>query len=477
LRLYRPKWKRADGEAYECPKWYVQFHLNGKLFRRALGTTDKRVAQEKAMTAFRLEERRAAGMLDPAEEHRDKPLADHLADFESVLRSRGASDSHRQDRMACLNEFVEKSGARFLRDVDETRATTWLRALTDGGLAARTVNRRYQAARQFVRWALANRRIGWDPLASLKPLNERVDRRHVRRALTPDEFARLLAAAEQRPLAEKTKERVLKGVTPKERVKLLALGRARALVYAVAAGTGLRRGELSRLRWGDLEREKGSVFIPAASAKTKRDQSVPLRSDLAQSLAAYRPKAAEVGDLVFPPAVFPTLRTFKRDAVAAGLGTATRAKAAPRGCETYDLTDDAGRDLDFHCLRVSFVSNLVAAGVHPRVAQALARHAKIDTTMSVYCDLSLLDLRGAVEKTAPGAPCSRLAPTSAVSSRFPSSSGASDPSEPEKWISPSDVENEPVEGLICAGADGGSGGTRTRDLRLDRPCACLRKSR
>jgi len=98
LRLYRPKWKRADGEAYECPKWYVQFHLNGKLFRRALGTTDKRVAQEKAMTAFRLEERRAAGMLDPAEEHRDKPLADHLADLGVVLvgldtDSMDASDS------------------------------------------------------------------------------------------------------------------------------------------------------------------------------------------------------------------------------------------------------------------------------------------------------------------------------------------------------------------------------------------------
>ena len=401
MRLYKPKWKRPNGEEYECPKWYVQFHVGGKLYRRALGTTDKRVAQEKAMAAFRLEERRAAGLLDPAEEHRDKPLADHMADFESMLRSRGASESHRKDRMACLAEFVETTGARFLREVDEARATKWLRGLTDVGLAARTVNRRYQALRQFVRWALANRRIGWDPLASLKPLNERVDRRHVRRALTPAEFARLLAAAEQRPLAEKVKERVIKGVTPKERVKLLALGRARALVYAVAAGTGLRRGELSRLRWGDVDQERRTVFVPAASAKAKRDQSVPLRSDLAENLAAYRPAAAAVGDPVFPAAVFPTLRTFKRDAVAAGLGTATRPKGGARGCETYDLTDESGRDLDFHCLRVSFVSNLVAAGVHPRVAQALARHAKIETTMAVYTDLTSLDLRGAIEKSVP----------------------------------------------------------------------------
>jgi hypothetical protein len=42
--------------------------------------------------------------------------------------------------------------------------------------------------------------------------------------------------------------------------------------------------------------------------------------------------------------------------------------------------------------------NLVAAGVHPRVAQALARHAKVETTMAVYADLTALDLRGAVER-------------------------------------------------------------------------------
>jgi hypothetical protein len=83
-------------------------------------------------------------------------------------------------------------------------------------------------------------------------------------------------------------------------------------------------------------------------------------------LVACRPAVAAVGDLVFPPAVFPTLRTFKRDAVAAGLGTATRPEGASRGCEAYDLTDESGRDLDFHRLRVSFVSNLVVAGVHPR---------------------------------------------------------------------------------------------------------------
>lgn len=36
-------------------------------------------------------------------------------------------------------------------------------------------------------------------------------------------------------------------------------------------------------------------------------------------------------------------------------------------------------------------------GVSPPPAQALARHAKIETTMAVYTDVTLLDLRGGVE--------------------------------------------------------------------------------
>lgn len=403
MRLYKPKFTRpGSGEKYECPKWYVQFQVGTKLFRRSLGTTDKRVAEEKAAALRKREERRAAGLLDPAEEHRETALDKHLAAFETMLRTRGVSEAHLDDRMACLREFVAHARVARLADLDEPRAAAWLKARKDAGLSARSVNRRYQALRQFVRWCLDNRRLSWNPLASLRPLNERVDRRHVRRALTNEELARLLDAARRRPLEEKRVERVHKGVTPKQQAKLLALGRARALCYALAAGTGLRRGELRRLRWGDLDLDRRMVFVPAASAKSKRDQSVPLRSDLVAELAAYRPEGAAPGDGVFPGRLFPTLRTFKRDCVAAGFGSATRAEGASRGCERYDLADEAGRALDFHCLRVTFVSHLVAAGVHPRVAQALARHAKVETTMAVYADLTALDLRGAVERVAFG---------------------------------------------------------------------------
>jgi len=44
--------------------------------------------------------------------------------------------------------------------------------------------------------------------------------------------------------------------------------------------------------------------------------------------------------------------------------------------------DDAGQVVDFHALRHTFISNLARGGVHPKLAQALARHSDINLTMN-----------------------------------------------------------------------------------------------
>ena len=59
--------------------------------------------------------------------------------------------------------------------------------------------------------------------------------------------------------------------------------------------------------------------------------------------------------------------------------------------------DDQGRVLDFHALRGCYVTMLQRSGVHPKLAQELARHSDIRLTMQVYTHLRLHDLAGAVE--------------------------------------------------------------------------------
>ena len=57
---------------------------------------------------------------------------------------------------------------------------------------------------------------------------------------------------------------------------------------------------------------------------------------------------------------------------------------------------DAGL-ADFHSLRHTFVSNLAAGGVHPKLAQQLARHSTIALTMDRYTHVGLLDMTAALE--------------------------------------------------------------------------------
>ena len=60
--------------------------------------------------------------------------------------------------------------------------------------------------------------------------------------------------------------------------------------------------------------------------------------------------------------------------------------------------DEAGRVFDFHALRHHFISKLAAAGVHPKVAQTLARHSTITLTMDRYAHLGLFDQTAALDK-------------------------------------------------------------------------------
>jgi len=60
--------------------------------------------------------------------------------------------------------------------------------------------------------------------------------------------------------------------------------------------------------------------------------------------------------------------------------------------------DEGGRVFDFHALRHQFISSLAAAGVHPKVAQTLARHSTITLTMDRYTHVGLYDQTAALDQ-------------------------------------------------------------------------------
>ena len=53
--------------------------------------------------------------------------------------------------------------------------------------------------------------------------------------------------------------------------------------------------------------------------------------------------------------------------------------------------------MDFHALRTSFITALALGGVHPKVAQTLARHSSIELTMQVYTRIGQTEQRAGLK--------------------------------------------------------------------------------
>jgi len=205
-------------------------------------------------------------------------------------------------------------------------------------------------------------------------LNVEADRRRVRRALTVPELRRVIEAAVARGVA---KYRENHGdIAPDLESKLVRLGAERAVIYEVAALTGLRLNELKTLEWQHLDFDKApaTLTIAAEHSKSRRVDTILLHEGVSDQLMDWlHRRIEELGHSPSPKErVFSISRRltpqFKKDCKFAGV----------------PLEDGAGRVVDFHSLRHTFAQLLVKQEVHPRTAQTMLRHRDIRTTMKVY---------------------------------------------------------------------------------------------
>jgi integrase len=94
----------------------------------------------------------------------------------------------------------------------------------------RTYNHYVQALHTFCNWLVKSRRLPANPIVSVERLNNEVDVRHPRRALSPDEVRRLVESAQS------------SGESIQE-----YSGEERARIYMISFMTGLRRKEIASL--------------------------------------------------------------------------------------------------------------------------------------------------------------------------------------------------------------------------------------
>jgi len=353
---------RADGtKGRRKAKYYWAKYRDhtGRLVKRPLrlpdgrGITDREVARARLREILLAEQRRAAGLVDRAVENALLSVWVLLGRYARRLRALGRSRVHVRKTLQRVKWICRQADIDRLGALTTDRVARALDVLAGRGRSAKTVNEYRAAMHAFCGWLVREDILDANPVAAV-PTRDRVEVRQ-RRALTPDEAERLLEVA------------------PPDR----------ALFYRVALLTGLRVGELRQLEWRDLELDgpAPSILLRAATTKARRSDELPIPTSLADALCQARPPDAAPTDRVFR--AIPKLETFWRDLKRAGI---------PR-------TDDRGRSLDRHSLRLSFVTWLAAeAGADPRTAMKLARHTDIRLTTAVYTDPRLLDGRAVVER-------------------------------------------------------------------------------
>ena len=303
----------------------------------------------------------ACGLLETEQTPIAKPLSELLGLYEQTLRNRERSDIHISVTMNAVREVFAACGFVFWRDIKDEKVEAYLRDLRQGErhLSHRRSNAYLVACQSFCNWVV-NDRV-WtreSPLRGLKKLDVKQDPRHTRRAITVEELRRLLATTATGP------ERYGMG------------GWERCLVYWCAALTGLRAGEIRRLRVADFDLAGATVTVRAVKAtKNKQTRQQPLNAKICAALREFfgsRPPDSKAFGGSYIALTDKTVDMLRDDLGAAGI----------------PYQDSQGNCFDFHALRGEYASLLIESGADIKQTQELLRHSTAALTLGVYARLT-----------------------------------------------------------------------------------------
>lgn len=257
-------------------------------------------------------------------------------------------------------------GALPLRKVRAVHVVDFESKLYDAGLSATTV-RKYRmmlhgAFATAVKWGL----IAANPAHGLDPIREDTDE------------VRWLAASEQAALID-TAWSGYKGRRSRLYVPVL-----------VALATGMRRGELLALRWSDVDFAQGRVSVPRSlqrgpdgptyrrGGKGGRGRVVALPETLLAILTEHRKQQAlerattgkdwQDNDLVFCDE---RGAAWNLDGFTSSFRHLCRRATLPA-------------DVHFHCLRHTYATEMLLAGVHPKIVSEALGHSSVRITLDRY---------------------------------------------------------------------------------------------
>lgn len=316
----------------------------------ALQTADKQVAEAKLKKIVAEKERELVGLVAPKiqRESADRPLAEHLNEFITDLETKQRAEKYIHDLKSRFTKVASDCHWKYPRDIQADRFMQWR---SQYKAAPKTLNEYLNACNALINWMIKLGRMTHNPLLAVEKINLK-GKQQLRRAMTDDEFNRLLEHSEDY-----------------------------RLLYLAAVYTGLRQSELLNLLVVDVHLTKENPYLIAQASTTKNGlkATIPLHPNLVDEFRSAV-EGKDPADLVFPQYAQPD-RRFRRHLRQAGI----------------PQIDATGRKLDFHALRYTFCTKLAKQGVPMRLAQELMRHSDPRLTANIYTDTAQLPTFGAVQ--------------------------------------------------------------------------------
>ncbi|MCA9751548.1 MAG: tyrosine-type recombinase/integrase [Gemmatimonadetes bacterium] len=349
----------------------------GKWVEKSFGT-DKRTA-EAMLARYRNEaELSRAGLTDVLS--MDAPL--------EVIRDRYVVELRTSGKSAQHVERVERSWRRLfaafpslttVRHLATDIVLGFRSSLVSHGLSHGTVNNAVGHITGALRWAEACQIIGRNPVGQVKRLDrEGKHRRRVRRALTPAEIEKLIAAGRAED------ERLYRRVTRRTPLMLILIE------------TGMRRNEAASLRWEDIVETPDGFELRVRAERTKTDEarSCPISGELAAEILGMRSEGAPIlgrlprdDDPVFPSREGGGLTGW---ALRDWLHRVIERSGVP--------IKTAEGVVDFHTFRTTLATDLVREGVDHHTVMAILGHRDPTMVRRYYADLELSPKRRAAEQ-------------------------------------------------------------------------------
>jgi integrase len=270
---------------------------------------------------------------------------------------------------------------KHLGDLTPWIVEKWRSARLKNGTKPATVNRDLDDLKSSLNKAVAWGLLDANPIAAVK--RSRTDDSRAPRFLSVAEEARLRRALderEERIRAERDSAnawRAARGYELLPDLRRCAFADYLTPLVIVSLHTGMRRGELFKLRWPSVELGVGRITVHGTTAKSNRTRHIPLNSEARETLAAWR-KQTLTAELVFPGKGGAEFNNVRRS----WEGVLVAAKIA---------------GFRWHDLRHTFASKLVMAGVDLNTVRELLGHSDYKMTQR-YAHLAPEHKAAAVER-------------------------------------------------------------------------------